>query len=201
MKYLVVFLVIAMGEITIGEAKSCLQCQAEGTNDCTGSPVTCQDNFDSCTTSFTFMSFLNSFKSVVTKGCTSILPLCYNDITLAAHNAKLVHHNQCCYQDNCNVGSIIMPRQNTTKNGYYCPSCFVEGSTVCNRPAKYACYGNNEDCFEYIGAGVFPGGQPNKYYIAGCITKKACTYKYSTILRSLIGYGAIRCSSGQTANN
>nr|QDH44598.1 sodefrin precursor-like factor F [Hyloscirtus phyllognathus] len=184
MKYLVVFLVFAMAEITIGEAIRCLQCKADGKSDCSGRSVTCPNKRDFCAKTVEENIANGKLIRTVSRRCLNESEAC-DKVTVATSTEYLLSlYNECCYKNNCNKGPIKMPKKKTRRNGYYCPSCFtVESNTCTGEHKQLPCTGNQRDCFVFIGKATLPGESEMEFYNAGCITKGACDY----IVTSVVG--------------
>nr|QDH44590.1 sodefrin precursor-like factor D [Boana cinerascens] len=195
MKYLIVFLVFAMGAITIGEKLNCIECKAKG-EDCTGESVECENEGDFCITAKEY-DILNGNSIVsVSKGCTNISGLCDNPMIITSIDALLHLINKCCFEDDCNSDNIKMPEVNTKRNGFTCPGCLVIGSDKCNtKPKKFPCIDNQEECLEYIGGATRTGQNELQYYVSGCITNRGCEYGLPYLVGSIVSNSSsFKCS-------
>ncbi|KAM4015100.1 phospholipase A2 inhibitor and Ly6/PLAUR domain-containing protein-like [Anomaloglossus baeobatrachus] len=183
MKYFLVFLAFAIGEIIIGEALKCQQCKAIRQTDCQGESVECENENDVCTKAIEYNTVDGDKTPTVMRGCTNFTIVCGVPYSVNAERFTLLIFNDCCKTDNCNSGPIEPPPPNNTQNGLYCKSCFKEDSYTCDSYEPIACKCNQGDCIEFSGDASRPGEEEKKYAFAGCATKGACIVG----LKGLIG--------------
>ncbi|XP_039368354.1 phospholipase A2 inhibitor and Ly6/PLAUR domain-containing protein-like [Mauremys reevesii] len=55
-----------------------------------------------------------------------------------------------CNTDNCNAAKLEVPKENTTKNGLQCPTCFSLNSDPCNSSVT-PCMGDETYCIDFAG--------------------------------------------------
>nr|QDH44593.1 sodefrin precursor-like factor A [Hyloscirtus phyllognathus] len=201
MKYIVVFLVFAMAEITIGEARTCQQCTAIGKSDCTGQSVSCPNKHDVCANTIEQNVANGELKSVFSRRCLNKRELCRKILSANSTGIEMIQYNDCCYTNNCNKGPIKMPKKKPKENGYYCLSCFTVGSNRCIGDHKlFPCTGNERDCFVFTGKATIPGEKESTFYNSGCITEGACDYVPDIIVGTKVHKtSSIRCSAAQRA--
>ncbi|XP_073513780.1 phospholipase A2 inhibitor and Ly6/PLAUR domain-containing protein-like [Phyllobates terribilis] len=187
MKFFLVFLVFAIGELTIGEALRCQQCKAVGKEDCSGPSVECKYANDICTQAIEYNIVDGDKRPTAHRGCFNLRTVCNQPILLETGDFQMQFYNDCCDTDDCNSGTIKLPPLNTTKNGLYCKSCFVEGSYNCEKYGSVACTCNQGDCIQFSGDATRPDDVEKKYAFAGCATKGACDIGYKILLGTSVG--------------
>ncbi|XP_073426001.1 phospholipase A2 inhibitor and Ly6/PLAUR domain-containing protein-like [Dendrobates tinctorius] len=194
MKYFLIYLVFAIGEITIGKALKCEQCKADGQKDCSGPSVECKNEDDICVHGIEHNILDGDRRTTVHKGCFHVTTECNQIITVNTGRFQMKLYNKCCNTDHCNSGPIEMPLLNTTENGLYCKSCFVEGSYKCEKYESVACTCNQGDCIEFSGDATRPGDVEKKYAFAGCASKGVCVAGYNILLETSVGeVESLRC--------
>ncbi|XP_072011035.1 uncharacterized protein [Engystomops pustulosus] len=187
MKNFPVFLLFVIYGIPIGEALRCQTCKALNAEDCTGESVPCKNEGDNCTKAIEHNSVNGMNIASFSRGCTSFPQMCGKLFTVTTPNFTLEIYNDCCNTNDCNVGKIIVPAKNTTKNGLSCKACFEEGTYVCKEFTTIECTGNEGDCLQYSGDATRPGQQTQKYALAGCATTGACGVAYDALVGTMPG--------------
>ncbi|XP_030399340.1 phospholipase A2 inhibitor and Ly6/PLAUR domain-containing protein-like [Gopherus evgoodei] len=158
------------------------------TENCEFAPGTCQDNnatggclsvaeditLDGTRTSF-YKQCLNTYKSDIK------VPMSFN-----VGNGKYFRINitQCNDTDNCNSAVLGVPKENATKNGLQCPTCFALNFTVCNVQTT-PCTGDETYCMDFTGYLVKDSGISG-FVGKGCATESTKDIKPETTLISTV---------------
>ncbi|KAM4015064.1 phospholipase A2 inhibitor and Ly6/PLAUR domain-containing protein-like [Anomaloglossus baeobatrachus] len=196
MRSLIVSITIFCAILWTGDALCCQQCKAVG-EDCSGKTVECENENDVCAQAIEYDRVGGEVRSAAFRGCWNLTVVCNHLVTVNTTGYELDIYYDCCETDGCNSGPMEVPPRNTTENGLYCKSCFVEGSYDCPGYVPIACTGDQGDCLEFHGDATFPGGVEKKYGFAGCTITGACYVGFSDLVGTTVGaFSNLTCPEG-----
>ncbi|CAM4698341.1 unnamed protein product [Caretta caretta] len=170
-------------------------CQA-----CSGSADSCQPPAGICTVDtakggcFTVaedIKLVGETKSTnLSKGCVrDFSAFIKGPVTVTLGNGKYVRVNITqCNTDKCNSAVLAVPKENTTKNGLQCPTCFALNTNPCDSQDT-PCTGDENYCISF--AGNLVKGSPleiSTFVAKGCATESVKGIKSGDSLVSAV-YG------------
>nr|XP_056703690.1 phospholipase A2 inhibitor and Ly6/PLAUR domain-containing protein-like [Euleptes europaea] len=93
----------------------------------------------------------------------------------------------CCRGESCRNESVILPPENTTRNGFSCPICYVQDSHSCVAERTLGCTGSENHCVYVTGTlDSLQGITANTTTFAakGCATRSICEPKHGVSVYS-----------------
>ncbi|XP_077697822.1 phospholipase A2 inhibitor and Ly6/PLAUR domain-containing protein-like [Eretmochelys imbricata] len=178
-----------------GDPAQTVTCQA-----CSGSADSCQPPSGTCPADtakggcFTVaedLKLVGETKSTsVSKGCVrDFTAFIKGPVTVTLGNGKYVRVNIAqCSTDKCNSAVLAVPKENTTKNGLQCPTCFALSTNPCDSQDA-PCTGDENYCIDF--AGYLVKGSPleiSTFVAKGCASESVKGIKSGDSLVSAV-YG------------
>ncbi|CAM5135097.1 unnamed protein product, partial [Natator depressus] len=122
----------------------------------------------------------------VSKGCVGdFSPFIKGPVTATLGNGKYIRVNTSqCSTDDCNSAVLAVPKENTTKNGLQCPTCFALNTNPCDSQDT-PCTGNENYCISFAGYLVTV---ISTFVAKGCATESVKGIKSGDSLSSAV-YG------------
>ncbi|XP_053307503.1 phospholipase A2 inhibitor and Ly6/PLAUR domain-containing protein-like [Spea bombifrons] len=172
--------------VIAGEALMCKQCLDKRADDCQGESVICDLPGGMCAKGIEHNILNGDVVPTAFRACTNDTRLCGGQVSLSTAPFQLLLYTECCQEDDCNCGEIIMPPKNTTKNGVVCRSCFTEGDYSCTDVSTIECTGNEAECIEFSGQAARPEEETMIYSYYGCVTKGVCQIGFGGLPGSVV---------------
>ncbi|XP_068098436.1 uncharacterized protein [Hyperolius riggenbachi] len=104
------------------------------------------------------------------KTCLPSKEECGTRESITTPGLKVAYSITCCSEDGCTPQVPVLPADNKTKNGVFCPACYGETSD-CETQNSMACTGEEKYCLKYQKM-VMMGFQ--KSVSSGCASEKVC---------------------------
>ncbi|CAM5176159.1 unnamed protein product [Eretmochelys imbricata] len=174
------------------------QAQTVTCKKCSGSADSCQPPAGTCTadtakggcfTAAEDIKLVGETKSTnLSKGCVrDFSAFIKGPITVTLGNGKYVRVNIAqCNTDKCNSGVLAVPKENTTKNGLQCPTCFALSTNPCDSQDA-PCTGDENYCIDFAGYLVKGSTLETSIFVAkGCASESVKGIKSGEILSSAV---------------
>ncbi|CAH2318740.1 Hypothetical predicted protein [Pelobates cultripes] len=171
---------------------TCVQCNSNITNSCTGPEITCSSSQDVCISIYETESNSSTVthnyyrRCGTSKQCGQFFSNINGEIT-----TNLAY--SCCTSDSC-----LPSEPDMSPNGWKCPSCSADG-LFCNTGQVVNCIGTANQCFR---SNVFYSqGKVQQIHIEGCTTDNICNNLGLTDLQYSTDNGALASTTCQTSTD
>ncbi|XP_078507227.1 protein RoBo-1-like isoform X2 [Lissotriton helveticus] len=153
-----------------------------------------------------FLTAVMFLASVITEGRNVVLTAfkgclkpgnqttCGKEVVVTGAGVFLRITRKCCDSDNCNGKKIKVNPVNMTLNGYKCPTCYTNNSTIgCTPVGDFLCVGKEDQCATFTRSGSKPGEPVKWHSVSGCATTDACDIGHFSIASSKIQHFDVKC--------
>ncbi|KAM4015641.1 phospholipase A2 inhibitor NAI-like [Anomaloglossus baeobatrachus] len=176
MKNLVALLCLISALVASVFSYKCHSCLSLNSTKCNTSEMECLG--DRCMTVIQYLCINGHIYKSIYKACANET-LCNAKGSARVQNFRFRFYAKCCTGELCNTDGYRLPAEDPNPNGVKCPSAYCTGILEdCKTDKKINCTGSMNQCYEFRGDAIDPGGTEMEYSVHGCMNSDACKFNF-----------------------